>query len=262
MLTIGLGKQKGADSLHHQGFDRFAELIPKASQFVLQRTSVLFALAIVENAYREIYKLEALSKEEIYTMEREKALLLESKELIAKLLFSEFDVLVIEEIGKDISGDGQDPNVTGLCLTNAEMAGPRFQSSVVLDLTKETHGNANGVGLVDLISRDLFDKIDFIKSYTNAYTSTEPLGVKIPMVAATQEDAVRLSAKFCNRVQPGQERIVWIKNTLELFEIIISEPLLKIAQENPKIEILSDPIEIQFAEGKPHFCWPEKEEDQ
>lgn len=262
MLAIGLGKQIGADSLHHQGFARFAELIPKAAQFMLQRTQVLFALAIVENAYYETCKLEIFSKEEIYLMEKEKALLLESKELIAKLLFPEFDVLVIEEFGKNISGDGQDPNVTGLCLTKAIIDGPRFKTSVVLNLTEETHGNANGIGVVDLIPRDVFDKIDFVKSYTNAFTSTESLAVKIPMVTASKEDALKLAVKFCNGVKPGQHKIVWIKNTLQLYEIIISEPLIEEAQANPKIDVFTNLIEINFIEGKPSFLWSAKEAER
>lgn len=156
-------------------------------------------------------------------MEREKALLEESKNKMGKILFPKFDVLVIEQIGKNISGDGQDPNVTGLYITKFASGGPEFQNCVIFDLTEETHGNANGVGTADVITRKLFDKIDFISMYTNAFTSTESAPVKIPMVASTPEDALRIAVKMCNGIEPYRHKIVWIKNTLELGEIIISE---------------------------------------
>lgn len=255
MLTIGLGKQVGADSLHHQGFGRFAELIPKAAKFIVEKAPVLFGVALMENAYEETARIEVLSREDILAMEREMALLQEAKDMIGKILFPEFDVLVMEAIGKNISGDGQDPNVTGLYVTKYATGGPRFQKSVIFDLTEETHGNANGMGVADVISRDLFDKVDFIKTYTNSFTSTEILPIKVPMVAATKEDALKIAIKICNGVESGKHKIVWIKNTLELGEILISEGLLDEARSNPNIEILSEPVEISFSQGSPTSVW-------
>ncbi|MDI6812036.1 MAG: DUF362 domain-containing protein [Desulfitobacteriaceae bacterium] len=255
MLAIGLGKQVGADSLHHQGFGRFAELIPKAAKFIVEKAPVLFGVALMENAYEETARIEVLSREDILAMEREMALLQEAKDMIGKILFPEFDVLVMEEIGKNISGDGQDPNVTGLYVTKYATGGPRFQKSVIFDLTEETHGNANGMGVADVISRDLFAKVDFIKTYTNSFTSTEILPIKVPMVAATKEDALKIAIKICNGVESGKHKIVWIKNTLELGEILISEGLLDEARSNPNIEILSEPVEISFIQGSPTSVW-------
>lgn len=255
MLTIGLGKQVGADSLHHQGFGRFAELIPKAAKFIVEKAPVLFGVALMENAYEETARIEVLSREDILAMEREMALLQEAKDMIGKILFPEFDVLVMEAIGKNISGDGQDPNVTGLYVTKYATGGPRFQKSVIFDLTEETHGNANGMGVADVISRDLFAKVDFIKTYTNSFTSTEILPIKVPMVAATKEDALKIAIKICNGVESGKHKIVWIKNTLELGEILISEGLLDEARSNPNIEILSEPVEISFSQGSPTSVW-------
>ena len=255
MLTIGLGKQIGADSLHHQGFGRFAEIIPKAAQLIVEKTKVLFALGIVENAYEQTYKMEVLSREDILTMKKEMALLEESKDIMGRLLFSEFDVLVIEEIGKNISGDGQDPNVTGLYINEHCGGGPKFQKSVIFSLTEETHGNANGMGVVDVVTRNLFDNIDFIATYTNSFTSTEILPVKIPMVAGSKEDALRIVVKACNGVNRGKHRIVWIKNTLELDEIVISEALLEEAQVHSQIEILTQPGDLTFNQGEPIFPW-------
>ena len=255
MLTIGMGKQIGADFIHHQGFDRLAELIPRMAQAVVERTRVLFALGIVENAYEQTYKIKAFSREDILATEKEKALLAESKRIMGRILFPEFDLLVIEEIGKNISGDGQDPNVTGLYLTKCCTGGPQFQKSVILDLSHETHGNANGVGCVDIITRSLFDKIDFISTYTNALTHTEMLAVKIPMVAGSKEDALRIALKTCNRAAPGRQKVVWIKNTLMLDEIIISEALLEEAKSHPQIEVIEPIGNVTFPQGEPVFQW-------
>ncbi|HZK55265.1 MAG TPA: iron-sulfur cluster binding protein [Desulfosporosinus sp.] len=255
MLTIGLGKQIGADSFHHQGFGRFAELIPKAAQMIVEKSKVLFALGIVENAYEQTYKVEILTRPDILAMEKEMALLEESKQIMGQILFPEFDVLVIEEIGKNISGDGQDPNVTGLYINKHCSGGPRFQKSVIFGLTEETHGNANGMGVVDVVTRNLFDNIDFGATYTNSFTSTEILPVKIPMVAYSKEDALRIVVKTCNEVDCGKHRIVWIKNTLELEEIVISDALLEEAQAHSQIEILSQPGDLTFNQGEPIFPW-------
>jgi hypothetical protein len=255
MLTIGMGKQIGADFIHHQGFGRFAELIPRMAQAIVEKTKVLFALGIVENAYEQTYRIEAFSREEILSMEKEKALLEESKRIMGRLLFPEFDLLVIEEIGKDISGDGQDPNVTGLHITKCCTGGPQFQKSVIFDLTDESHGNANGMGGADIITRNLFDKIDFVSTYTNAFTHTEFIMVKIPMVAGSKEDALRIALKTCNGVAPGKQRVVWIKNTGALEEIVISEALLEEAKAHPQIEILTQVGDIAFQQGEPIFPW-------
>lgn len=255
MLTIGLGKQVGADFIHHQGFHRFADLIPRMARVVAEKTKVLFALGMVENAYEKTCRIEAFSREEILSMEKEKVLLVESKRIMGRLLFPEFDVLVIEEIGKDISGDGQDPNVTGLYVTRCCTGGPQFQKCVLFDLRHETHGNANGMGVADIITRNLFDKIDFVSTYTNAFTHTEFVSVKIPMVAGSKEDALRIALKTCNGVAPGKQKVVWIKNTCELEEIVISEALLEEAKAHPQIDILTQAGDIAFQQGEPVFPW-------
>jgi hypothetical protein len=251
MLCIGLGKQIGADSLHMQGFARFHEVIPKAGCMVAEKTKVLFAVSVIENAFDDTYKVEVLPKVDMISMEREKALLEEAQNIMANIPFSKFDVLVIEEIGKNISGDGQDPNVTGLFFGKHMSGGPEFKKSVIFDVTEESHGNSLGVGMADVTTRKLFDKTNFVYMYMNAFTSTEVATVKMPMVAATSEDALRMAVKMCNGVKPFEHKIVWIKNTLELSEIIISEPLLSVAQSLPNIEVLSDPSDLIFINGEP-----------
>lgn len=255
MLVIGLGKQVGADSVHRQGFHRFAELIPGVGRMIVERTKFLFAVSVLENAYEDTCQIEVVSKADVLKLEREIALLEVAKEKMAKILIDEFDVLVMEQIGKNISGDGQDPNVTGLYFTKCASGGPEFKKSVIFDVTDESHGNANGVGVADVTTRRLFDKIDFIKMYTNCFTSTEGYPVKIPMVAATPEDALRIAIKMCNGVKPGQHKIVWIKNTLELTEMIISEPLLERIQSNARINVLTEATDMIFNNGEPVYPW-------
>lgn len=251
MLVIGLGKQIGADSVHAQGFNRFAELIPKAGRLIAEKTKVLFAVALVENAFEDTCRIEVVPQEDILKLDTEKAMLQKARNLMGRILLPKFDVLVIDYIGKNISGDGQDPNVTGLYISPWMSGGPEFQKSVILDLTEESHGNANGVGMVDVTTRKLFDKIDYVSMYTNGFTSTEVEACKIPLVASTPEDAIRIAVKLCNGVLPGQHKIVWIKNTLELTELLISEPLLDEAAAHPDIEVVSGPCELKFIDGEP-----------
>lgn len=255
MLVIGLGKQIGADSVHNMGFGRFAELIPNVGCMIAEKTKLLFAVAVLENAYDETYKIEVVPRNDVLKLDREIALLEESKDLMARLFISKFDLLVIDLIGKNISGDGQDPNVTGKYPTKYATGGPEYKKCAILDLTYETHGNANGVGAADVISRKLFDKIDYIAMYTNAFTSTEAYPIKIPMVAATAEDAIKISAKMCNAVKSREHKIVWIKNTLELSEIIVSEPLLEEVKANLNLEVIAGPKEVEFIKGEPIFNW-------
>nr|WP_295970837.1 DUF362 domain-containing protein [uncultured Bacillus sp.] len=251
MLCIGLGKQIGADSIHMNGFARFHDLIPRTGIFIAGRTNVLFAVSVVENAFDDTYKVEVLSKDDMIAMNKEKALLKEAKKIMASIPFQTFDVLVIDEIGKNISGDGQDPNVTGLFFGKHMSGGPEFKKSVIFDVTEESHGNALGVGMADVTTRKLFDKTNFVYMYMNAFTSTEVDTVKMPMVAATSEDALRIAVKMCNGVNMKEHKIVWIKNTLELSEVVISEPLLAEAQAMPHVEVLTDPIELTFKDGEP-----------
>ena len=243
MLAIGFGKHAGAASIHSFGFERFGELIPEVGEFILARVPVLCGIAIVENAYDDPAVIEALAPEEIGR--REPELLELAKAWMGRILFDEFDVLIVDEIGKNISGDGMDPNVTGRFSLPAMSGGPRVQKIVVLDLTEETHGNANGIGAADVTTQALFDKIDFVQTYTNAITSTVLSVAKIPIVMPTARTAVALALKTLVGVKPEKARVVRIKNTLQLDEIWISDPLLKEAEGRSDIELVRRaPLEL------------------
>ncbi|MBH8607641.1 lactate racemase domain-containing protein [Thermoactinomyces sp. CICC 10521] len=243
MLTIGLGKQKGAEAAHAYGFKYMAEHVPTMAREILKKVPVLFGLATIENAYDRPAKIVAVPGEKFE--ETEPGLLLEAKALMPKILFDPIDVLIVDEIGKDISGDGMDPNITGRYPTPYAGGGPEVKRIVVLDLTERTHGNANGIGLADITTKKVFDAIDWVKGYANALTSTVVKTVKMPMFLETEELAVKAAIKTCNAFDLNQVRVVRIKNTLELKEIWISEGLIDEARERAEIDILSDPVPLQ-----------------
>ena len=227
MLAIGLGKHVGCSRIHREGYDRFAELIPAAAQVVLNTGKIAFALALVENAGEAIAHVEAVSAENI--MAREPELLERARALMPRLLLPEIDVLVVNEIGKDISGVGMDSNVTGRGANGplAGFNGPKIGRIVVLGLSAKTHGNAVGVGQADIITERLFQAIDRTVTYTNALTSGSLSNGKIPVSISGDEQAILAAASCVPGVPAEKARIVRIKNTLQLEEIEVSESLLE-----------------------------------
>ena len=159
MMAIGLGKQHGAEEIHGQSPAIMHELVEEYGRTILKNAPVLGGIAILENAYDKTCKIQGLTPQEIIDLEP--ALRDESYTTIAKLLFDRCDVLVVDKIGKNISGDGMDPNVTGRFCTSYASGGIQAEKVVVLDLTDETHGNACGCGLADVTTRRLFEKMDF-----------------------------------------------------------------------------------------------------
>jgi hypothetical protein len=245
MLVIGMGKHKGAQTIHEQGFERFHELIPKAGEFILERTPVRFGLAIVENSEDMPAVIELVPAAEFAS--REPELLELSRSLMARINFTNIDVLVIREIGKNISGGGMDPNITGRFNLPHIKDGPLMAKKiVVLDLTEETHGNATGIGLADTTTRRLVEKIDFHATYTNLITSTKLDRARVPVVMEDDYKAIALAVQTLNRVPDGQARLVIIKNTLELENIYVSEALLPEIENNPQMEVLGPVQEIPF----------------
>ncbi len=245
MLAIGAGKQKGAESLHSNGADTFGTLLPEAFRMIKAKAPVLFGVAVVENAHEQVAHIEAVHAENI--LEREAELLKLSRELMPKILFNSFDVLIVEELGKNISGDGMDPNITGRYAVPGIRGGPDYQRLVLLDVTDQSHGNAIGVGMADVTTRRLVSKINYEYMYMNAFTSKMVMSlVKIPMVCETEREAIAVGLRTCVRVREGEHRIVRIKNTLELSEIQISLPMLKEAAGRDDIDILTEPFEMAF----------------
>lgn len=244
MLTIGLGKQKGAESCHALGFKYMEENILKMTNIILNKLPILFAVATVENAYDKIMEIEIIKKDDI--IEADKDLLKIAKENMAKIYFNEIDVLIVDRIGKDISGDGMDPNITGRYPTPYAFGGPNVSKMVVLDLTKHTYGNSNGMGTADFTSKKLADKINFEATYVNGLTSTVVKPTHLPTVLKNDREAIQAAIKTCNALDISKAKVVRIKDTLHLDEIYISESLEKEAKNNKNITILQGPEEFYF----------------
>jgi hypothetical protein len=244
MLAIGLGKQKGAYSIHAAGWGRIHETIPEAARVAVQSGKVAFGLAVLENADEEPYRVAAVPAEKLE--ESEAPLLEEAKRKLMRLPFDDIDVLVIDQIGKNISGDGADPNVTGRYPTPFASGGPNVERMVFLDLTPETGGNANGLGAADVVTERLVSKMDPPATYLNALTSTTPYPVKIPMTMPTDRMAIAAALAMTAGVSPQNARLVRIQNTLKLRQMWISEALLKEARDDERLSMLEEPRPIDF----------------
>ena len=254
MAVLGLGKQKGAALLHSYGVEGLQVWMPQAARVIVQNTPVLFGLASIENAYHEVARLAAVPPAEIAGPE-EKALLREAYALMPRFPFPEIDVLIVDEMGKNISGVGMDPNVIGRTKVHgvADVAPSDIRTIAVLGLTGETHGNASGIGLADVTTRRLVDEIDFQATYINCITAGVA-GVQraaIPIVAPDDRAAIETALHVCGQPDPLQARMVRVRNTLSLGEMDISESLARPVGEAGRFVPVSQSFTLPFtAEGQ------------
>jgi hypothetical protein len=244
MIVIGMGKQKGADICHELGFGKMAENILSMGCVALAQTNIVCGVGILENAYHETAGLEVVKREEIPVREAE--LLEEAWRLYPRIYFDQLDVLIIDEIGKDISGTGFDTNVVGRYHTPFASGGPSITRIAVLNITDRSHGNANGLGILDFTTRRAFDKFSFENTYPNSLTSTVPTSVKIPMVLKNDRQAIQAAVKTCNILDKTAVRLVRIKNTVTLDEIAVSENLLPEVEANSKLKARGKPYNLAF----------------
>ncbi len=238
MLCVGLGKHAGCSRYHREGYHRFAALMPAAASVVLATGKVPFALAVVENAAEHTARIEAVPMARI--MSREPELLKEARTLMARLLFPAIDVLVVERMGKDISGTGMDPNVTGRSESGElpGFIGPTIRRIVVLDLSEGTHGNACGIGLADLITERCYQAIDRRVTYTNIMTSGSLEAGKFPVALPDEDTAVRAALSCMPGIDPAQATVVRIRDTLHLRDIAVSENLLPFVRQHPAMTVV------------------------
>jgi len=246
MLAIGLGKQKGADTFHRQGYDQFARLIPAVARHTIARAPVGFGVALVENGHARLSRVEAIPADRIETREAE--LLAEARAAMARLPLEAIDVLLLDVIGKDVSGTGMDPNVVGRGKEGDEEAGagPRIGRIVVRGLTQATEGNASGIGFADVALRRAVEAMDERKTYLNGITAKDVEGAKIPVVADTDEDALGMALAACLRVEAPTARIVRALSTKHLELLWISEPALADALATGRCEVVGPPRPITF----------------
>jgi hypothetical protein len=237
MAVIGLGKHDQALEIHRFGVPGLRDLIPQCAEKIFGTGKILGGVAIVENAYEQTALIEALPAEAI--LSREPGLLNLARTLMPALPSDNMDLLIVDWMGKDISGAGMDTNIIGRIEIRGEREPdrPRIKAIFTRDLTAKSHGNALGVGLADVISRRLYDKIDFQSTLENAYTSSFLSRAKVPIVAESDEQAVDIALRAGGAVAQGQEKIMRIRDTLRLDEIYVSEGLLGELRSQPNIEI-------------------------
>lgn len=248
MCVIGLGKHKQAIEIHRFGTYGLRCLIPPTAKRILQYGNIIFGIGIVENAYDETMMIEVVKPEDFE--ETDKRLLKIARENMPSLPVDKLDVLIVDEMGKDISGAGMDTNIIGRIYIDGEPEPdrPKITRIVVTDLTEKTHGNAIGIGLADFTTKKLFSKIDFDATYQNAVTSTFVLRGKIPIIAEDPRTAIEWALRTCGPIDIEKARIIRIKNTLSLGELYVSESVLEEIKD--KVEIISNFIEICDERGE------------
>lgn len=225
MMAIGLGKQHGAENYHRAGHHySYAEIFPLVGQAILDSGHVLFGLGIVENGHDQTAKVQAVLPKDFAAVE--KALLTEAKAWMARLPFDKLDVLIVDELGKNISGAGMDPNVIGRASVQKPAGKPHIRMLFVRDITPEAEGNAIGVGFAEMTTKRLVQKINYAAMHMNAITSGVAEAAKVPMAFDTDRQAIEIALGMIGLTPPEQARVVRIKNTLHLTEIDCSEVLL------------------------------------
>lgn len=245
MLTIGLGKQQGAQVCHTEGFPKMARNVEMFARCIIKNTNLIAGLGIIENAYDRTMELHGLTSEEI--LDQEPALLLKAKKNIPTVIPTRLDVLVVDQMGKNFGGDGMDANVTRRFLVPGMEPDPEGPACVVpLSLSAESHGNAMGIGAADTTTRRLFEAMDFEATYPNALTAALAGSVRIPMVLDSDKHAIQAAVRSVWGADPARLRIVRIPNTLHIEQIEVSEALLPELRDRDDIEILSEPYAWDF----------------
>lgn len=224
MLVIGMGKQHGAYQCHKLGFKSMAANVKEFAGAIIEKKPNMFAIGLIENAYHQTCRIEAIPAGRI--LEEEPPLLDYAKSRMAKIPFDQADILFVDETGKDISGAGMDPNVTGRSAQNG-ISRPFAERIVARDLTDEAHHNATGMGNADVTTRRLFDKIDMEQTYPNSLTSRDINGFRIPIVMENDDLAIRFALHTITGANAGSGyRAMWIRDTNHVQTFYVTERLL------------------------------------
>ena len=248
MMTVGLGKQKGAEQVHADGMDIIAKNIPSMARVTLGTGKILFALPCLENAYDQTMMFEAIAPQDI--LRREEELLKIAFANMPSILVGAGDVLIVDCVGKNFSGTGVDPNITGTFSTPYASGGVDVQRTCFLNLSEESHGNSLGVGLASAITRRIFDRIDADAMYTNCITSTVIRSAMIPCVLSTDKEAVQFCLRTCNRIDGDHPRVIRIQNSLHLGQVMLSEAYYRdvLAGKYDGLTALDAPEDMLFSE--------------
>ena len=258
MMIIGMGKHKGALMAHRltikNGYPAiFREVLP----VIRKALPFFFGVGIIENQYDQTASLHLLEPQNFY--EGEKALLKRAKDIMPRLPFKQMDILVLDEIGKNISGSGMDPNVTGRLyfIGSPPLQEPKITRIFVRDLTPETEGNAIGIGYAEYTTKRLVKKVDPVPTAINAITGMGPEGARIPIAFDKDRDALQSAFDNSGVLDSKDLRLVWVKNTLELEFLWAAESMLQEVKANPSLEIVSGLQDVPFdSAGNMVMEWP------
>jgi hypothetical protein len=245
MIAIGIAKHKGATMFHSFGFQRFAELIPRVAEIFLNKCKVAFGVGVVQNAYDEICSLEVCTSGQL--LETDATLLEIAKTRMAKFKFDDIDLLIIDEIGKNISGNGFDPNIVGRNMTNSFSDVLKLKKLFVRGLTKESHHSGCGLSCADLTTRLCLSDVDWEVTWANCQTTGVLTSGAVPMYVNTDREAVLLCIKTCRGLDDYRKaRVVRIKNTLCMEELQVSKPLYDSIRDADGISYISGPVPMEF----------------
>lgn len=253
MLAIGLGKERGAAWIHRYGVPGLREMMPQIGVALLQHVNLLAGVATIEDGYHRPVELKVFGAEDLVAGEQ--SMLQRSRELMPRLPVDDIDLLVIDRMGKEISGAGMDTNIIGRWMMEGEPEpeAPRVRAIVVLDLTEATHGNATGVGLADFMPRRLFEKIDLPLTNLNVFTSGGLLRGKLPMIYEDDEETIDMALRHLFRKNPEDRetaRVVRIGSTLDLETVQVSPGILRDIEDAPDLISATEPCTPEWYDGR------------
>ncbi len=243
MMTIGIGKQEGAYVAHSAGDDNMPERLFYIGSEIIKKAKVVMGIGLMENAFDKTYKIAFLQPEEI--ADKEPELLNEAKAAMGKIFLDACDVLILEKIGKNYSGGGMDPNVVG---RSRLPIGIKSERMGIFGLSEESHGNTTGMGRADVGTMKFFKQISFDDTYPNAVTDHDSSVYKIPIIAENEKECIQTSMAICLNMDVNNPRIIILKNSLEIEDMLISEALIDEAKQREELTITSEPFELEFDE--------------
>jgi len=246
ILAIGLGNRRGAESIHSLGVYGLKNVIPQAAELIISKAPIIQGIGILENGYDQTMKISFVSPKDIIRTDNK--LLKMSKKVMPRLPLDELDVVIVQEIGKNISGTGFDTNIIGRLYINGEkeIEKPDIKRLVVFDISEESHGNALGIGLADVTTKRLVNKINYKDMFANAITSTFLNRVKIPITADTQKKAVEIALKTCWELEQSNLKLLIMKNTSDLEYLYVSKAAWDEIKDSEKIEACGDWERLSF----------------
>ncbi len=244
MMTIGLGKQYGAYICHAKGDDFMSHRISLIGNEVINKTNVIMGIALLENAFDHTYKVEVIPAIDI--PKREPELLKEAKAAMGRIKVPACDILMTQKIGKNYSGSGADPNVVGRCGNTKLKMGIESKIMIVTDISDESNGNATGMGKFDIGTQRFYKKLNLDNTYPNCITDRSFVGYKIPVIVDNDQESLRTAIATCMGIDADRPRIIIIKNSLEIENILVSEAMIDEINNTPGMKVLGEPFELKY----------------